>query len=55
LGGAPQDSSSRFRTSAAAGFWDGDTQTITVDLEPVADTLRPGESVTLQLVSSAGL
>jgi ABC-2 type transport system ATP-binding protein len=26
-----------------------------VDLEPVAHTLRPGETVTLQLVSSAGL
>jgi ABC-2 type transport system ATP-binding protein len=34
---------------------DGETHTITVDLEPVAHTLRPGESVTLQLVSSAGL
>lgn len=34
---------------------DGDTHTITVDLEPVAHTLRPGESLTLQLVSSAGL
>lgn len=34
---------------------DGNTHTITVDLEPVAHTLRPGESVTLQLVSSAGL
>ena len=34
---------------------DGNTHTVTVDLEPVAHTLRPGESVTLQLVSSAGL
>lgn len=34
---------------------DGDTHTVTIDLEPVAHTLRPGESVTLQLVSSAGL
>jgi ABC-2 type transport system ATP-binding protein len=34
---------------------DGETHTITIDLEPVAHTLRPGESVTLQLVSSAGL
>lgn len=34
---------------------DGETRTVTVDLEPVAHTLRPGESVTLQLVSSAGL
>ena len=34
---------------------DGATHTITVDLEPVAHTLRPGESVTLQLVASAGL
>lgn len=33
---------------------DGKTHTITVALEPVAHTLRPGESVTLQLVSSAG-
>jgi len=34
---------------------DGETHIITIDLEPVAHTLRPGESVTLQLVSSAGL
>ncbi len=34
---------------------DGDTHTLTVPLEPVAHTLRPGESVTLQLVGSAGL
>ncbi|MEO3761227.1 CocE/NonD family hydrolase [Mycobacterium sp. B14F4] len=33
---------------------DGKTYTVTVSLEPVAHTLRPGESVTLQLVSSAG-
>lgn len=33
---------------------DGKTHTVTVSLEPVAHTLRPGESVTLQLVSSAG-
>lgn len=26
-----------------------------IDLEPVSHTLRPGESVTLQLVSNAGL
>ena len=34
---------------------DGMTHTITLDLEPVAHTLRPGESVTLQIVSSTGL
>ena len=34
---------------------DGATRTVTVDLEPLAHTLRPGESVTLQLVASAGL
>lgn len=34
---------------------DGGTHTVTVDLEPVAHTLRPGESLTLQLVGSAGL
>jgi ABC-2 type transport system ATP-binding protein len=34
---------------------DGTTRTVTVDLEPLAHTLRPGESVTLQLVASAGL
>jgi ABC-2 type transport system ATP-binding protein len=34
---------------------DGDTHTITIPLEPVSHTLRPGESVTLQLVGSAGL
>jgi ABC-2 type transport system ATP-binding protein len=34
---------------------DGNSHTITVPLEPVAHTLRPGESVTLQLVAAAGL
>jgi ABC-2 type transport system ATP-binding protein len=34
---------------------DGQSHTITVPLEPVAHTLRPGESVTLQLVATAGL
>ena len=34
---------------------DGTTRTVTVDLEPLAHTMRPGESVTLQLVASAGL
>jgi ABC-2 type transport system ATP-binding protein len=34
---------------------DGTTRTVTVELEPLAHTLRPGESVTLQLVPSAGL
>lgn len=34
---------------------DGASHTMSIDLEPVAHTLRPGESVTLQLVSSAGL
>ncbi len=33
---------------------DGKTHTVTVSLEPVAHTLRPDESVTLQLVSSSG-
>jgi ABC-2 type transport system ATP-binding protein len=32
---------------------DGQTHTISVPLEPIAHTLRPGESVTLQLVASA--
>jgi ABC-2 type transport system ATP-binding protein len=34
---------------------DGNSHTITIPLEPVAHTLRPGESVTLQLVAAAGL
>lgn len=34
---------------------DGATHQITIDLEPVSHTLRPGQTVTLQLVSSAGL
>ena len=34
---------------------DGQTHTITVPLEQVAYTLRPGETVTLQLVASAGI
>ena len=34
---------------------DGASHQVTVDLEPVAHTLRPGQTVTLQLVSSAGL
>ncbi len=34
---------------------DGQTHELTISLEPVAHTLRPGESVTLQLVGSAGL
>ena len=34
---------------------DGATRQVTVDLEPISHTLRPGETVTLQLVSSAGL
>jgi ABC-2 type transport system ATP-binding protein len=34
---------------------DGTSHQITVDLEPISHTLRPGETVTLQLVSSAGL
>ena len=34
---------------------DGNTHTVTVPLEPVAHTLRPGQTVTLQLVASAGL
>jgi ABC-2 type transport system ATP-binding protein len=33
---------------------DGNTYTVTVALDPVAQTLRPGESVTLQLVASSG-
>ncbi|MGV0794192.1 S15 peptidase family protein [Mycolicibacterium sp. XJ1819] len=34
---------------------DGNTHTVTVPLEPLAHTLRPGETITLQLVASAGL
>ena len=34
---------------------DGQTHTITLPLEPVVQTLRPGETVTLQLVASAGI
>ncbi len=34
---------------------DGESHEITIDLEPVAHTLRAGASVTLQLVGSAGL
>lgn len=34
---------------------DGTTRTVIVDLEPVAHTLRAGESMTLQLVAAAGL
>ena len=34
---------------------DGQTHTVSLSLEPVAQTLRPGQTVTLQLVSSAGL
>ena len=34
---------------------DGQAHTVTVPLEPVAQTLRPGETVTLQLVASAGI
>lgn len=34
---------------------DGQVRTVTVALEPVAHTLAPGKTVTLQLVSSAGL
>ncbi|MET4430081.1 CocE/NonD family hydrolase [Mycolicibacterium sp. 624] len=34
---------------------DGQTHTVTVALEQVAHTLRPGQTVTLQLVSTAGL
>lgn len=34
---------------------DGNTHTITLPLEPVSHTLRPGESVTLQLVGEAGI
>ncbi len=34
---------------------DGHTHTVSLSLEPVAHTLRPGETLTLQLVSSAGL
>ena len=34
---------------------DGQTHTVTVPLEPVAHTLAPGKTVTLQLVASAGL
>ena len=34
---------------------DGQAHTVTVPLEQVAHTLRPGETVTLQLVASAGI
>lgn len=34
---------------------DGQTHTVTVSMERVAHTLRPGQTVTLQIVSSAGL
>ena len=34
---------------------DGHPHTVSLSLEPVAHTLRPGQTVTLQLVSSAGL
>ncbi len=34
---------------------EGTTRAVTVDMEPVAHTLRAGESVTLQLVAAAGL
>lgn len=34
---------------------DGQTHTVTIPLEQVTHTLRPGQTVTLQLVSSAGL
>jgi ABC-2 type transport system ATP-binding protein len=34
---------------------DGQSHTIDIPLEPVAYTMRPGASVTLQLVGSAGL
>lgn len=34
---------------------DGQTHTVDIPLEPVAYTMRPGASVTLQLVGSAGL
>jgi ABC-2 type transport system ATP-binding protein len=34
---------------------DGQTHTVSLALEPVAQTLRPGQTVTLQLVASAGL
>ena len=34
---------------------DGRTHTVTIRLEPVAHTLTPGQTVTLQLVASAGL
>ena len=34
---------------------DGHTHTVSLSLEPVAHTLRPGQTVTLQLVASAGL
>ena len=33
---------------------DGQSHTVTVDLEPVAHTLKPGQTVTLQLVAEAG-
>lgn len=34
---------------------DGTTRTVTASLEPLAHTLAPGQTVTLQLVASAGL
>jgi ABC-2 type transport system ATP-binding protein len=34
---------------------DGQARTVTIPLEQVAHTLRPGETVTLQLVASAGI
>jgi ABC-2 type transport system ATP-binding protein len=34
---------------------DGNSHTVTIPLEPLSHTLRPGESVTLQLVGSSGL
>ena len=34
---------------------DGRTHTVTLPLEPVAHTMYPGQTVTLQLVASSGL
>ena len=34
---------------------DGEQRKVSVSLEPIAHTLSPGETVTLQIVSSAGL
>ena len=34
---------------------DGYTRTVTIALEPVAHTITPGKTVTLQLVAAAGL